>query len=207
MSLRIQRINPSPKKGWFNIELTGGKKLTVSAAGIAKFRLAVDKRLAAKEVEEIDYYTSFYKSFERAVRLISFRPRSEKEIRLRLGRQQVSSELVEKVIEKLTREGLLDDEMFARWWCEQRIRFRPCGRRRLEAELCQKGLKPRLITFIMDQLVNEEVLLKKILAKKYLPLPKGRRDQQRVFQALLRRGFAWETIKKVIRKTDVAGRA
>ena len=45
----------------------------------------------------------------------------------------------------MTQQGYLDDQEFARFWVEDRLRFRPMGRRALNHGLRQKGVAAEVI--------------------------------------------------------------
>ena len=79
-------------------------------------------------------------SFDAALRLLALRPRTEAELRRRLGRRGFGAEAIEAAMTRLGEVGLVDDDAFARFWVEQRAAFRPSGRRRLFAELRAKGV-------------------------------------------------------------------
>src|SRR3990167_10049603 len=85
------------------------------------------------------------------IRFVSFRPRSEKEIRDFLTKKiikwKVSDDLLlNKVIDRMEDLGYIDDKKFADWWVEQRTRFRPKGNRVIEYELYQKGIAKDIIS-------------------------------------------------------------
>ena len=199
MSLTITQVRPARKKDWFVIEFEGDKNLTVSSAGLAKFRLSVGKQLTAEQVGEISHYTDFTRIYDRAVSFISYRPRSEKEVYDRISRKaDISSELIDELMARLRVEKLVNDEEFTRWWCEQRGRFRPRSRRRLSVELWQKGVERKLVEKMVGELVNEEELVEKILIKKYPQIPTDQHNQQKMMQSLVRQGFSWDVVKKVV---------
>src|SRR5690606_41910394 len=79
---------------------------------------------------------------ERALNLLSHRPRSAEEVRRkrRDSKQEFSDTAIETVIERLGRAGLLDDEAFARYWVDNRERFNPRSVRALRHELRQKEI-------------------------------------------------------------------
>ncbi|HLF08420.1 MAG TPA: regulatory protein RecX [Dehalococcoidia bacterium] len=79
-------------------------------------------------------------SFDAALRLLALRPRTEAELRRRLGRRGFGAEAIEAAMARLGELGLVDDDAFAHFWVEQRAAFRPSGRRRLFAELRAKGV-------------------------------------------------------------------
>lgn len=153
---------------------------------------------------------SFQKFYDRALRFLSFRPRSEKEIRDFLKRprkkrskrktETIDEATVEKIIAKLKEFNFINDEEFAKWWVEQRQGHKPRGKRVIEMELKQKGIPEELITNYQLLITNQLDLAKKAVEKKavmYRGLPREK-AYQKLSQFLLRRGFDWETVREVV---------
>ena len=143
----------------------------------------------------------FPKLLERVLKFISIRPRSRQEILNYLRKKVPQDEaLREKVFKEAESLDLVDDRDFAVWWVEQRMTFRPKGKKALFFELRQKGLEKNLIEEILNEKIDELALAKPLAEKKWaslkkLPLALG---QQKLVGFLSRRGFSWEVIKKVL---------
>ncbi len=75
-----------------------------------------------------------------ALRLLQRRLRSRSELEAALRRRGVPREAVIAVLGDLGRDGWIDDARFARAWVRDRLALRPCGRRRLRAELLAHGV-------------------------------------------------------------------
>lgn len=140
-----------------------------------------------------------------ALRLLSHRARSIREMRERLTRKGYSEKVVDKVLSSLKKSDYLDDASFAKIWVENRVLLRGCGRRRIRAELISKGIEKDLIERELDESYPEEreKEIALTLAKKGLP---SYRDlaittkRRRLIQFLLRRGFSSETAQEVCRE-------
>ncbi|MCS6836445.1 MAG: RecX family transcriptional regulator [Anaerolineae bacterium] len=85
-----------------------------------------------------------------AVRLLTSRPRAEQEIRQALRRHQTDEGVMELALERLRRQGYLDDVAFARYWVESRSAFKPLGLRALRYELRQKGVAAEVIDDVLS---------------------------------------------------------
>ena len=147
---------------------------------------------------------------------ISFRPRSEKEIRDFLtkkvhGKNVDNGKRIEQVLERLRELEYLDDAKFIRWWVEQRSTYRPKGRRLLKQELLEKGIDKSLIVECLntlltaspaggEELMNEIDLAKKALEKKLKLWEKLSRlaFRQKAYTYLSRRGFSWDIIHQAM---------
>lgn len=149
----------------------------------------------------MDDFENFY---NKALRFLSFRPRSEKEVKDNLKRKKAGSLVIDKIIVKLKEQKFINDLEFVKWWVEQRTSFRPLGLRLIKMELRQKGISDEMIeSGIMNQesgAENDLGLARKLIAKRLLRY-KGLSKQelyQKLGSFLARRGFDWETIKQVI---------
>jgi regulatory protein len=153
-------------------------------------------------------------AMEIAARFLGTRPRTRRELQLRLQRAGATEEVIDGAFERLERPGYVDDIAFARWWAEQRDRHAPRGRRLVEAELRQHGV-PREV---LEELRGEE-LAKPSLDTEGLPdtedgradaaldrhlrgrpVPDDPRARQRLGLYLVRRGFDPETARDAIRR-------
>lgn len=151
----------------------------------------------------------FEKNYNRALRFLSFRVRSEKEIReyfkLRIKNHElrIKEEMVDKIIEKLKKYKFLNDEEFARIWIEQRLKLKPRAWRIIEFELKRKGISDEIIKSQLTiddlQLTNEKMardLVQRKL-KRYENLSK-QEQREKLGRFLAGKGFNWDTIKKAI---------
>jgi len=143
----------------------------------------------------------FPKLLERVLKFLSIRPRSRQEIINYLKKKIPQDEILrEKVLKKVESLDLIDDRDFAYWWVEQRMTFRPKGKKALFFELKQKGLEKNLIEEILNEKIDELTLAKPLAEKKWLSLKKLPLaiGQQKLVDFLSRRGFSWEIIRKVL---------
>lgn len=138
---------------------------------------------------------------ESAIRLISYRDRSKSEIKQRLIGNEYPEEIVDEVVDWLSRGGLLDDEKFSRDWVKARTASKPMGRARLSYELRAKGIDKPLVEEALEEIDDEsEYELAYSVAEQKLRKVKCK-DQaarKRLIALLRRRGFGWDAITKVI---------
>ena len=133
------------------------------------------------------------KLLDKTYRFLSYRPRSEREIRNYLKKKNASDEIVQKIVKKLKKLRLIDDLVFCRWWIEQRITFRPRGKFALQVELRQKGIDSEMAKKVIEAMVDEVKLAKKVIQGK-------KANRQKLSALLARRGFSWEIIRQVLKE-------
>ncbi|HEA47221.1 MAG TPA: regulatory protein RecX [bacterium] len=144
------------------------------------------------------------KAKDQAFKLLSYRPRSIKEIEDRLKKKDYSSRVISEVTKNLKRLKFLDDREFARMWVENRIRTKPMGRYRLYQELIQKGIDRELIEKTLGNYQEEEEIeLAKELIRRKLKRSYQNLDEvttkRRLYGFLQRRGFSYDTIQEVLK--------
>ena len=96
----------------------------------------------------------FRRAMGRALNLISYRQRSESELRRRLSEHH-SEDAVELTIDRLKEQGLIDDARFAREWSDSRTRHSPRSSRAILRELADKGVPRHVAEDAVDCLDDE----------------------------------------------------
>jgi len=94
--------------------------------------------------------------------------RSRRELRDKLARRDVPPELAERLLDRFTEVGLVDDDAFARAWVESRQRSRGLARRALAQELRRKGVDDETARSALDDLdpADEETAARALVRKK-----------------------------------------
>ena len=132
-----------------------------------------------------------------AYRYLSYRPRSEGEIRQRLHRRGFSNEVAEKTIIKLREQNLSDDFAFAQFWTSNRLSFRPKSKRLIKKELRDKKVAAEIIEQVTEDIDDEAIAYKlgsnRMPALAHLDYPDFCR---RLASYLAYRGFSYEIIKR-----------
>jgi len=138
-----------------------------------------------------------------AYALLRQRPRSVYEIRSRLKLKGYADNLIEDVVASLERAGELNDERFARFWVESRMHMNPAGDVVLKHELIRNGINDSIIeTVLTEKSENyDEYEIALSMAKdRFERLKKldRRKATKRIYDLLLRRGFNYENIRRVV---------
>ena len=143
--------------------------------------------------------------FQRAAKLLAAKQRSVEELRERLleGRGATKAN-VDEVIGRLREYGYLDDERFAQSYASLRLQQRPIGRQRLQRDLWLKKIDKKTADQALDQIFEatpEEDLIERAIAKRVRlrGKPKTREDAKKLFDHLLRQGFAFELVGDKVR--------
>jgi len=194
-ALKVQKRNPQR----VNVYLDG--RYAFGLAAIEAARLRRGQVLSDEDIEELKERDSFEKAHDRALRFLSYRPRSEAEVRRYLRGKAVSPAVEDEVIEHLTKARLLDDLAFARYWVENRESFKPRGLRMLRYELRQKGLSDESIAQALADLDEEESAYRAALrrGRKLAHLDQAS-FRQKLSAYLLRRGFPYGVVNPIVER-------
>ncbi len=136
----ITAIEPQRRRGGrrFNVYVDGEFAFSLDASLAA--RLRVDQELDAAALASLSAADEHARALDAAYTLLSYRPRSAREVEQRLQQKGYSSGAIAAARERLDRFRLVDDTAFARYWVEQRQAFNPRGPTALRAELRAKGV-------------------------------------------------------------------
>lgn len=190
------RLDPRRRRR-IQVYLDGELALTV-AAGVAD-GLAVGDRLDEQALADLARRQDEAEALAQALRLISRRPRSERELRQAWDRRGVASQAQSAALDRLRRAGQVDDAAFAAAWVENREAFRPTSRRALRSELRLKGVDEQAIGAAVHGLDEEQAAYR--AAQRMAPRAAGLPEQdfrRRLGASLARRGFDWETIRAAV---------
>lgn len=163
-----------------------------------------------------------WRAREAALRLLSYRARSRQEARRRLYQKGFPAEVVEPCVARLTEEGLLDDESFARTYVEETLRLRPRGRFGMVRKLQGKGVARELAERVVEEVMGEEEVTEAVLAREAAETWLGRQRQgerraliaprpdearqklrRRLYGYLGRRGFSAEATRDAMEHVEV----
>lgn len=161
--------------------------------------LRVGMWLSDAEIEALRDADEFERARERALNYLSYRPRSAAELERYLLKHSFSETAVADVLHRLSEVGLVDDEAFARYWVENRARFRPKGKRVLVQELRQKGIASRVIEEALAD-YDETAAAERVAeaqARRLSNLPPNL-FHRRLWARMARRGFSSDIIREVL---------
>jgi regulatory protein len=141
------------------------------------------------------------KAYTRALKYLSYRPRSEKEIRDRLTRKQFDPMIIDQVIDKLKEDKFLNDIQFAEWWTEQRQTFRGKSKYVIKSELSEKGIDRNTIESSLVNAKDDYETAKEFIERKSRKFERytGEEYTQKVTGFLQRKGFSWDVIQKILK--------
>lgn len=184
-----------------DVFVDGSFALSLSSQVIREQGLEVGSPVDLERIAELHRAELRYKAWQTALRLLSYRPRSEVELRRRLAGKGLPQAIVHWTIERLTALSLVDDQKFVGQWVESRNRVSPRSRRMLAHELQLKGINRQLAATATESLSDEEAAYRAAQSRAH----RLRNADYTVFQKrlgdfLLRRGFGYELTNRIVKQ-------
>ena len=192
-ALVVQKRNPNR----VNVHLDG--EFAFGLARIVAAWLRVGQELNEEKIEQLQAEDARERAFQQAMLFLSYRVRSESEIRQNLRKHEIPEPVIEQTLERLRLAGLANDNQFARAWVENRSAFRPRSRRMMAMELRQKGLNDEAVASATED-VDDEALAYEA-AQKRIARYKGLEwndFRKKLSDFLARRGFSYSVIAPVV---------
>jgi regulatory protein len=195
-SLQVQKRNPNR----VSIYLDGNYAFSVSR--IVGAWLQIGQELSDENIATLQQQETQEAALQKAILLLSYRPRSEAEIRKKLETGGFEPEVIATAIERLRANGLVRDENFAQSWVESRDTFHPRSRKMLAYELRQKGVAEDTIQQALGESREDGDLAYQAATHYARKLVRTEWDEfrRRLTSFLARRGFSYETVAPVVRQ-------
>ena len=209
---KITSIEPQKRrKGRFNIYIDGQFSFALDESLLAKNMLIAGKSLTGDQIEKLIKENEAGKLFDASLRFLSYRPRSEKEVKDFLAKKTArvenikfteasQSPVISQIITRLKQQSFLDDEEFAEWWVKARTSSQPKGPYLIKRELAGKGIDKDIIEKAISKIKNQTELGRNVIEKKIKIWKKltNLELKKKVYEHLARRGFDSKTINEVI---------
>ncbi|MEI6569612.1 MAG: recombination regulator RecX [Verrucomicrobiota bacterium] len=135
-----------------------------------------------------------------ALKLLGLRSHSSEELERKLLKKGYTAECIEPVLEKLKKQGVLDDRMFGIEVIKSRSRRKPSGKLKMRAELRKKGVSEPIIEELLNEYASSELCYR--AAEKKIGSLHGtsNTEKKKKLEVFLHnRGFEWQEIQVALR--------
>ncbi|MDO7905758.1 RecX family transcriptional regulator [Paenibacillus sp. JX-17] len=181
----------------------GEYSLSVLEDVMIKYRMTSGTVFTKEELAEIVVADERQQAYVHSLYILGRKQRSRTELARRLTDKEIQPAIVEETLDRLEREKLIDDTVFARQWAQQRISSQRKGKLWVRQELRQKGISKDNIAEALGEVSDEEEWDSALQCgrKKWRQVRGEMLDQKRKTMAyLMRRGFTGELSRRVIQR-------
>lgn len=148
-------------KGRYKLNLSDGRDLVLYEEVIIHHLLLNNKEIDLKVEEIIMKENEKYRAYHLAIEYLSIRMRCTNEIRNYLKKKEIDNNLIEETINKLEKEGYLNDEKFAISYVNDKISLTNEGINKIERELDNFKIDDSLISNALAN-VRDDILYERI---------------------------------------------
>jgi regulatory protein len=193
-ALKAQKKNPNRISIYLDGEFAFGVSRIVAAW------LKIGQVLNEEKIQSLQQDETREAALQRALLLLSYRPRSEAEIREKLTRAGFEPDVIAGAIERLRSSGLVQDETFAQTWIENRSTFRPRSQKMLAYELRRKGVAEDTIQRTLLEGEDDSSLAYQAAVRYATRLDETdwQEFRRRLTAFLARRGFSYSTAAPIV---------
>lgn len=199
--MKITDIKPQVKNpNRYSIFLDSKYSFSLSTDELLDQHLTVGMELDIATLKELNNTAKVDKAYMQVLNLLARRPRSVWEVEQYLEKKSIEHNTVTKIVNKLKKNELLNDTKFAESWVSNRRLLKNVSKKRLEQELYQKRISNQIISKVLseddvtDFDVLQELITRKLKQTRY-------KDKQKLMAYLIRQGFNYNDVKRVILDT------
>lgn len=191
--------------GNYQIIFDNKKKINIQEDVIIKNNLLYKKEIDNDLLLKIIVENEEYEIYNKCVNYIGVRLRSINEIREYMARKDISLEKQEEVIEKLLKNKLLDDSVFARAFIKDKMNFTTMGPYRIELELKKHKIDDKIIKKYINE-IDRDMIYDKIdrQINKLIKSNKNKSNlRNKIYNNLLGLGYSSEMVVSMINKYNL----
>lgn len=187
------------------IVLDSGDELTISVDIAVENRLKKGSEIGDELLSAIKARQNLIDAKRIAHNYLSYRPRSEFEVRRKLKDKGFGKEVADETVRFLYEFNFLDDSKYAKAFARDLLKRKPAGKMKVTAELKKRGIDEALIEKTVDEIFadqDEAKLIRAASEKKLRQVSYKTVEKQKTALAgfLQRQGFSYEAIDEAIKE-------
>lgn len=183
----------------FAVYIDGAYSLSLSGDSLLSSGLYPGKTLTKYDIASLKKHTATDRLMGQVYRYVSLRNRSQWEVEQYLRRKQASPQTTPKILDNLTRLGLVDDRRYAEAYIHDHQLLRPTSLRKLRLELQKKHISDTIINELLNDSQSTETTALQAVIQRKRRQPKYQ-DDLKLMQYLARQGFGYADIKQALRE-------
>lgn len=158
--MKIEGVKKT-KNGKYRITFDNNETLSTYDDVILNNGLLFNKEVDSDLLDKLNIETSYYDIYNKVIKFISRKLRSEKEIILFLDKNNVTYSDKKKIISKLKEIRLINDKVFANAYVQDRINLSTDGPYKIKNELVKNDIDDNIIDEVMSK-IDESIVYEKL---------------------------------------------
>lgn len=199
---KFKKINSNKYKVFID-----DKELILYEDIIIKYELLYKKEIDNKLLKDIEKDNYRYLTYDLAVKYISIRMRSKKELKEYLLKKGFNDLEINNTIEKLLKQNLINDDLFCKSYINDKLNLSNDGINKIKQSLLQLGVEEDIIDNNICNTPNELIInrLTKIINKELklnakLPINKLK---NKIINKCIMLGYNYENINEILNTINI----
>lgn len=183
--------------GKYQILLEDNEKIDTYEDVILKNNLLYKNKIDSDTYNKIIKDNDYEQNYIKCVKYISVRLRSINEMEKYLKNKQLDNDMIIKLIDKLKKDNLLDDNKFAYAFIHDKFSFTTMGPYRIKQQLYQHNIDDLIVNQAVDSISSDDIKAKiyKLIDKQVkTSKKKGFLLKNKIYNKLLNLGYQSELI-------------
>ncbi len=207
---RVERLRS--RQARYRITFDDGEPLLLTEDQLVRFGLATGDEIPAGRLDEMREATERDAAKQTAYMYISYRPRSEQEIRQHLRKKGFTAERARQTVADFVRLNLVDDTTFAAMVVRDAVARGRTGPAAVRRKLMQKGIARDVIDGLLREHLPDDTIQRQAneLLRKRIAQTGARlkaldpvRRRARLYQYLCQRGFSGHVAARALKSIEV----
>lgn len=187
--------------GKYKVLFNNKKELILYESVIIDTNLLYKKEITNEEYNNLVSLNNYQDIYNKVIKYIGIRLRSKKEITDYLKKMDLSTEVVDDILNKLITNKYIDDERFSQAYIKDKYNFSNNGPYKIINELVKLGIdKDMAYTYTFDIITNEEEKINKLI-NKYVKSDK-KHDwyylRNKIYNNLINLGYSKEIVISIL---------
>lgn len=203
--MQITSVEKNKKnKDRFSVYIDEKFSFSISEDDYLSMHLYDKSELSDDEIKYIKNTINFYSAKNCALKYLSYKLRTEKEVRLKLQDEGFDSDSIDMAIEELNVLGYINNKIYVQKFVFDRSKLKPKSKKLIKLELLSRGIQEEIIDEVLDDWnVDESVVAEGLVKRKF-----GKYDfndekvKSKAYMFLKHRGYSHETIESVIGRIE-----
>lgn len=203
--MKIEKIKKL-SNGKYKIQLENKEVITTYDEVILNENILFKKEIDNELLNKINNQNDYYKIYNKTLKYIMTKIRSEKEINIYLDKQNVEKIDKEKIIKKLKDNNMLNDKTYLKAFIADKVRLSSDGKEKIKKQLLEQDIDSKLIDEELEK-YDEEIKekLEKLINKKIKTYYKYSEyiAKQKIKEYFINLGYKIDEIDEVLNKIKI----
>lgn len=181
------------------ITLSNGEEVLIDNDVCRDNYLKKGDELSDEKLNDLIFESQYQRAKSRAVWYLDRKDRTAKDLYNKLCLAGFDKKASAKVIARLTEVGLIDDRRFAENYADRLVSSNVSKREALQ-KMLQKGVPYDMAKEVLsDTEADEDAQINALIEKKYRTKLLSENGTQKVYAALIRKGFSYDAVKNALK--------